>query len=164
MLTNKSRNPHLSDITRRSSVHDQCQQSIATNQIGESRIKAVIQDGRKKIQTLYPDGTQSIEEYDLHTDDLLARKWRRRSLIGLQRDWEYEVGEPTPSESVAKAISEQSDISLKESLDTPVIVRLDSQSHFGWTIRNLPYPKATYTIVLDGDCRKIIVKTSNHNI
>jgi hypothetical protein len=35
-----------------------------------------------------------VEEYDVHTDDLLVRKIRTKSNLGSWGGWNFEIGEP----------------------------------------------------------------------
>ncbi|XP_068590743.1 protein DPCD-like, partial [Cebidichthys violaceus] len=59
-----------------------------------SKKTALIHDGKRKIHFLFTDGKEMTEEYDLKTDELIVRKWRHKSTLGAQGQWEVEVGEP----------------------------------------------------------------------
>lgn len=43
----------------------------------------------------------------------------------------------------------------------PVFMRKDTPDRFEWRIRNLPYPKEVYTILIDHAKQEIVLKTSN---
>jgi len=57
--------------------------------------------GRRKIHFTLTDGTELCEEYDVKNNNLLLRKWRKRSQMGATRPWEIEVGEPDLSANMA---------------------------------------------------------------
>ena len=40
-------------------------------------------------------------------------------------------------------------------------MRKDTEDRFEWRIRNLPYPKETYTIEIDHNKQEVVLKTSN---
>nr|KAJ3420293.1 hypothetical protein HK105_005847 [Polyrhizophydium stewartii] len=137
----------------------------------------MLQNGRKRIHATYPDGRECIEEFCARTDDLLLRKWRKKTALGAWGEWEYEVGEPPRlvvaaggrASSGGSGLSgagsgpslAASDVLLAESATNPVVVRKDTRSHFVWRIRNLPWPKSTYSVSLDESASRIVVRTSN---
>lgn len=93
------------------------------------------------------------EEYDLRTNDLVVRKWKKMSTLGGTGKWEFEVGEQfAPRMLEAEG--------LMESNTNPIFVRKDTALSFQWRIRNLPYPLETYSVTCDPD-QNIIIKTSN---
>lgn len=53
---------------------------------------SIVQNGRRRITSSFPD-RESIEEYLLKTDELISRKWRNKSELGVWSDWVVEVGE-----------------------------------------------------------------------
>ena len=57
--------------------------------------------GKRKIHFTLGDGTELCEEYDVKTNDLLTRKWRKKSTLGGVKPWEIEVGEPDLPSSMA---------------------------------------------------------------
>ncbi|XP_026159831.1 protein DPCD isoform X2 [Mastacembelus armatus] len=121
-----------------------------------SKKTALIHDGKRKIHYLFTDGKEMAEEYDLKTDELIVRKWRNKSTLGGQGQWQIEVGEPL-ADPVA---SLNSDV-IKENCSNPVFMRKDTQTSFQWRIRNLPYPKDVYSVFAETSDRCIIIKTSN---
>ena len=50
---------------------------------------------------------------------------------------------------------------LRPSAANPVLVRVDRPHAFEWRIRNLPYPKATYSVSIDHEQRQVVVRTAN---
>uniref|UniRef100_A0A8D3EFL5 Protein DPCD n=1 Tax=Scophthalmus maximus TaxID=52904 RepID=A0A8D3EFL5_SCOMX len=121
-----------------------------------SRKTALIHDGKRKIHYLFTDGKEMAEEYDLKTDELIERKWRNKSTLGAQGQWQVEVGEPlaNPVASVDSGV-------MKEHCSNPVFMRRDTKSSFQWRIRNLPYPKDVFSVLVDPSDRCIVIKTSN---
>jgi len=97
------------------------------------------------------------EEYDLKSNELLVRKWRRKNKLGGVSSWEVEIGEEMSSIN-SKTIARKSFIS--ENSINPICSRLDSKKFFQWRIRNLPYPLTTYSLSIE-DEEKIVVRTTN---
>ncbi|KAM8843746.1 protein DPCD-like isoform X2 [Synchiropus splendidus] len=96
------------------------------------------------------------EEYDLKTDELIVRKWRHKSALGSQGQWQVEVGDPGPSLQA----SPEEEI-IKENSSNPVFTRKDTKNSFQWRIRNLPYPKDVFSVTASSSERCIIIRTSN---
>ncbi|KAL4639971.1 protein DPCD isoform X1 [Arapaima gigas] len=121
-----------------------------------SRKTALIHDGKRKVHYLFSDGKELAEEYDMATDELLVRKWRKKNTMGGQGPWEVEVGEPTPSiESVLEPNV------IKENCSNPLFMRKDTKMNFQWRIRNLPYPKDVYIVFVEPKERCCIIRTTN---
>ncbi|XP_032419197.1 protein DPCD [Xiphophorus hellerii] len=120
-----------------------------------SQKTALIQDGKRKIHYLFTDGKEMAEEYDLKTDELISRKWRQKSTLGVQGVWQVEVGEPV---NVPAALN--SDV-IKENCSNPVFTRKDTKTSFQWRIRNLPYAKDVFSVSMEPSERCIIIKTTN---
>uniref|UniRef100_A0A3B4VFY3 Protein DPCD n=1 Tax=Seriola dumerili TaxID=41447 RepID=A0A3B4VFY3_SERDU len=127
-----------------------------SNILKSSKKTALIHDGKRKIHYLFTDGKEMAEEYDLKTDELIVRKWRHKSTLGAQGQWQVEVGEPLAS----PVASLDSDV-IKENYSNPVFMRKDIKSSFQWRIRNLPYPKDVFNVSVEPSERCIIIKTSN---
>ncbi|CAH8443269.1 unnamed protein product [Schistosoma rodhaini] len=105
-----------------------------------------------KATVIIEDGLQMVEEYDLSTHNLLGKKFRSKTVLGGDGQWEYEVGEPLRREN---QFSEH----LMESPQAPLFIRSDVPRAFQWRIRNLPYPLDVYRIsVEDGN---ILLRTTN---
>ncbi|TKS69118.1 Protein DPCD [Collichthys lucidus] len=121
-----------------------------------SKKTALIHDGKRKIHYLFIDGKEMAEEYDLKTDELIVRKWRHKSTLGAQGQWQVEVGDPL----VVPVPSLDSDV-IKENCSNPVFTRKDTKTSFQWRIRNLPYPKDVFSVSVEPSERCIIIKTSN---
>ncbi|KAM5323486.1 protein DPCD isoform 1-T1 [Glossophaga mutica] len=117
---------------------------------------ALLQDGRRKVHYLFPDGKEMAEEYDEKTKELLVRKWRVKSALGALGQWQIEVGEPAPH-----GAGNLGPELIKESNANPIFMRKDTKVCFQWRIRNLPYPKDVYSVSVDRKERCIIVRTTN---
>jgi len=50
---------------------------------------------------------------------------------------------------------------LRPSATNPVFARKDRPHAFEWRVRNLPYPKPTYSVTVDTEQNQIVVRTSN---
>ncbi|KAH3705294.1 protein DPCD-like [Dreissena polymorpha] len=118
-----------------------------------SQKTCLIQDGRRKLHFTLQDGRELAEEYDINTQELVVRKWRRSSVLGGQGRWEFEVGEQLAPRSVNTE-------GLVESMSNPVFVRKDTSTAFQWRIRNLPYPLETYSMQCNQE-NNIVITTSN---
>ncbi|CAH8563984.1 unnamed protein product [Dicrocoelium dendriticum] len=110
--------------------------------------------GKRKFHFTFDDETELVEEYDAKSHCLLARKWKRRTPLGGESRWEYEVGEPPIQFSVADEIT--------ESNTNPRFSRMDTIKAFQWRIRNLPYPLDTYSIKLADNGQTLELKTRNN--
>eukprot|EP00756_Hemistasia_phaeocysticola_P049946 Hpha_TRINITY_DN24551_c0_g1::TRINITY_DN24551_c0_g1_i1::g.172596::m.172596/K20800/DPCD; protein DPCD len=116
---------------------------------------ALVQDGRKKVHSSFMDGTELVEEFDVVTDQLIVRKWRKPGTLGGEGNWVYEVGGERPE---AQKAAPGSDL-MRPSATQPVVVRKDTATHFEWRIRNLPPPKENYKVSVEGPC--VVVRTEN---
>ncbi|KAJ3025717.1 UNVERIFIED_CONTAM: hypothetical protein HDU68_006767 [Siphonaria sp. JEL0065] len=114
-------------------------------------------DGKNTIiHTLLADGTtEQIEEFDTKSNLLLTRKLRKKTLIGKEGPWIYEVGQEPASEVKIKTFMDE----ISESAGAPQVSRLDTLKEFVFRIRNLVYPLDVYNVTAEGD--KIVVRTSN---
>ncbi|XP_045294610.1 protein DPCD isoform X1 [Leopardus geoffroyi] len=117
---------------------------------------ALLQDGRRKVHYLFPDGKEMAEEYDEKSGELLVRKWRVKSALGALGQWQIEVGEP----ALPGAGSLGPEF-IKENNANPIFMRKDTKMNFQWRIRNLPYPKDVYSVCVDHKERCIVVRTTN---
>ncbi|XP_038678021.1 protein DPCD isoform X1 [Scyliorhinus canicula] len=117
---------------------------------------ALVQDGKKKVHYLFLDGSEMVEEYDVSNDQLIVRKWKRKSQLGSQGHWQVEVGE-----TFSGAVGNLEQQLIQESSSNPIFTRKDTKTSFQWRIRNLPYPKKVYSATIDPDQRCCIVRTSN---
>mmetsp|Transcript_9581 Transcript_9581/g.15722 ORF Transcript_9581/g.15722 Transcript_9581/m.15722 type:complete len:200 (-) Transcript_9581:131-730(-) len=119
---------------------------------------ALVSGNRKKIHTTYDDGSELVEEFDLQTDELLVRKFRRKTALGGDGPWVFEIGEPMKGDA-PNSLSANG--FLSESTSNPVVLRKDTEDSFQWRIRNLPYPKDVYNIRVDPVEKRIVIRTSN---
>ncbi|XP_076105082.1 protein DPCD-like [Mytilus galloprovincialis] len=119
----------------------------------------LLQDGRKKVHFTFSDGGEMAEEYDVRTDELLVRKWRKKlnnsfATKQTSEQWEYEIGEQLAPRNLESA-------GLIESLSNPIFVRKDSSTAFIGRVRNLPFPIETYMVTVDEDKKNIVIRTTN---
>lgn len=122
----------------------------------EPKRLCVRSEGRKKIHTTFPDGSEMAEEFDERTDVLLLRKVRKSAdVLGKESDWVFEVGQPP------EAVFDPHSDMLRASSSNPIFIRKDTPEHLQWRIRNLPYPANVYSITVDHDKQDIVVRTSN---
>jgi hypothetical protein len=112
-------------------------------------------DGRKKVHTTNPDGSELVEEFDERTDVLLLRKSRRPPALGGEGEWVFEVGQANE-----KAFDPHSDM-MRASSSNPIFLRKDTPEHFQWRVRNLAYPADVYSVTIDQERQQIVVRTSN---
>ncbi|KAM3865442.1 protein DPCD [Diretmus argenteus] len=124
--------------------------------IKSSTKTALIHDGKRKIHYLFTDGKEMTEEYDLKTDELLVRKWRSKSTLGAEGQWQIEIGE-----SLTSAYTSLDLEVIKENCLNPIFMRKDTKTSFQWRIRNLPYPKEVFSVSVEPSERCCIIKTSN---
>ncbi|KAL4231289.1 hypothetical protein ACF0H5_008869 [Mactra antiquata] len=118
-----------------------------------SQKTCMIQDGRRKLHFTLQDGRELAEEYNVKTNELVVRKWKKKSTLGGAGNWEYEVGEQLATKNIQAE-------GLMESNTNPIFVRKDTALSFQWRIRNLPYPIDTYNVTCD-DNQNIIIRTTN---
>lgn len=112
-------------------------------------------DGRKKVHTTHPDGTEMVEEFDERTDVLLLRKTRKSSTLGGEGEWVFEVGQ-----APERPFDSHSDV-IRASASNPIFLRKDTPECFQWRVRNLPYPANVYSVTIDHEKQQIVVRTSN---
>lgn len=110
--------------------------------------------GRRKVHYTFPDESEMVEEYDLQTDELLVRKRCGKTTLGAKSDWTYEVGEAPARVTIENDM-------MRPSSSNPTLVRKDRVNVFEWRIRNLPYPKPTYSVTVEAEARQIVVRTTN---
>ncbi|XP_078079157.1 protein DPCD isoform X1 [Mustelus asterias] len=117
---------------------------------------AVLQEGKRKVHYLFLDGSEMVEEYEVSNDQLIVRKWRQKSQLGSQGQWQIEMGE-----TFSGAVGNLEQQLIQESSSNPIFTRKDTKTSFQWRIRNLPYPKKVYSVSIEPDQRCCIVRTSN---
>lgn len=129
------------------------------------RVKqATISQGKKILCfELPPNYNEELyEEYDVITDELLLRKYRKKSTIGNYTPWEIEIGLGNNS-SNAGFVAEK-DL-MKEASSMPIISRKDTKEAIQFRIRNLNYPADVFSVTVDGgekgDPMTFVIRTSN---
>ena len=110
--------------------------------------------GRRKCHFTLPDESEVIEEYDLQTDELMLKKRRGKTVLGAQTEWIFEVGEAPARMTIENDM-------LRASSSNPTLTRKDRPHAFEWRVRNLPYPKATYSVTIDTEQNQIVIRTAN---
>ncbi|XP_061086657.1 protein DPCD isoform X1 [Conger conger] len=125
-----------------------------SDSLKEAKKTALLQDGKRKVHYLFSDGKEMVEEYDVKTDDLTVRKWRKKSTLGAQGPWEVEVGDTSP------VLTSEPHV-IMESSSNPVLMRKDTKTSFQWRVRNLPYPKEVYSISVEPEERCCVIRTTN---
>ncbi|XP_077992785.1 protein DPCD-like [Glandiceps talaboti] len=115
---------------------------------------ALVQDGRRKIHYLFKDGQEMAEEYDLKSNDLLVRKWKKKRVLGGEGKWDFEIGESLRPVNLDME-------PFRESSSNPMFSRKDTKLSFQWRIRNLPYSLDTYNVTVDQDNGCIMIRTTN---
>jgi len=129
--------------------------SAATWQYPEgTKMTTVTAGGCRKCHYTLPDDSEVVEEYHLQTDELLVRKRRSKTVLGALGEWVFEVGEPPARTTI------EGDM-LRVSASNPVLARKDRPHAFEWRVRNLPYPKPTYSVSIDKEQNQIVVRTAN---
>jgi hypothetical protein len=91
-----------------------------------------------------------------------VRKRRGKTVLGRQADWEVLYGDEDGLGASNSAARWNPDANpLKESSQNPLFSRKDTRDLFQWRIRNLPYPQDTYSINVEAESNKIVIRTSN---
>merc|ERR1712178_188065 len=119
-----------------------------------TKMTSMTSGGLKKCHYTLPDESEVVEEYAIQTDELMVRKRRTKTVLGALGEWIYEIGEPPARATIENDM-------LRPSNSNPILVRKDRPHAFEWRIRNLPYPKPTYTVTVDAENNQLIVRTSN---
>lgn len=119
-----------------------------------TKVSRMTSGARRKVHYTMPDESEMVEEYDIQTDELLVRKRRSKTVLGKEGEWVFEVGEAPARVTI------EGDM-LRASSSNPTLVRKDRPHAFEWRIRNLPYPKPTYSITIDPKEQQIVIRTTN---
>lgn len=112
-------------------------------------------DGKTKIHTTNPDGSEMVEEFEERTDKLLMRKTRAPTFLGGEGEWVYEVGQS--NEARFDPLADM----IVQSPSNPICTRKDTATHFQWRIRNCAFPTDVYGVSIDHGKQQIVVRTSN---
>ncbi|KAF6198936.1 hypothetical protein GE061_006959 [Apolygus lucorum] len=117
----------------------------------------IIQDGKRKVHYKFNDNEEMAEEYNMQTDVLVRRAWRRRGALKKDGDWEVEMGDPEPM-----AVQNLgSGIGLMEANNMPYVVKRITKGNIEWRIRNLHFPLETYSVSANPTENCITVRTTN---
>lgn len=119
-----------------------------------TKVSRMTSGNRRKVHYTLPDESELVEEFELQTDELLVRKRRSKTVLGKDGEWVFEVGEPPARVTI------EGDL-LRPSSSNPILVRKDRPHAFEWRIRNLPYPKPTYSVTIDPKEQQIVIRTVN---
>uniref|UniRef100_UPI00398EF180 protein DPCD n=1 Tax=Pristiophorus japonicus TaxID=55135 RepID=UPI00398EF180 len=122
----------------------------------QAKKTAAVQEGKRKVHYLFPDGRELVEEYEVSNDQLTVRKWKQKNTLRSPGQWQFEVGE-----AFSRAVGGLEQQLIQESSSNPIFTRKDTISSFQWRIRNLPYPRKVYSATIDPAERCCIVRTSN---
>ncbi|XP_060082437.1 protein DPCD-like [Ylistrum balloti] len=125
------------------------------SQLNSAHKTCIVQEGRRKIHFTFTDGNEMAEEYDQRSGELVIRKWRRKGTFGSKgTTWDFEIGE----QLLPKNLDSEG---MMESSSNPIFVRKDTKEAFQWRIRNIPYPLQVYSVTVDDDKHKLVIRTSN---
>ncbi|KAK3750780.1 hypothetical protein QZH41_015325, partial [Actinostola sp. cb2023] len=114
----------------------------------------LVQDGKRKVHYTFADHTEMVEEYLVASGELLVRKLKKKSTIGKEGKWEFEVGE-----ELRQGNTESEHI--MENRNNPMVARKDTLKAFQWRVRNLSYPVDVYSVTVSDDKTAVIIRTSN---
>ncbi|GMH44874.1 hypothetical protein BSKO_12831 [Bryopsis sp. KO-2023] len=114
---------------------------------------AINSRGKRILQTTFPDGSELVEEYSLHTGDILIRKRKRSNVLSKTSEWEYLHGDEDEQHNASSG--------LAPSHQNPKFCRKDTEGEFRWRIRNLPYPSDIFKVHTDTKTRDVIISTVN---
>ncbi|KAL6446286.1 hypothetical protein ACFW04_001116 [Cataglyphis niger] len=110
--------------------------------------------GRRKVHFLLENGEEMVEEYNIDTNVVVRRIWKKKNSFGTDQGWIVEIGDPEPKENNVEKEG------IQESSNTPFVTQRITKTSLEWRIRNLPYPSNVYSITAEKD-NTITVRTSN---
>eukprot|EP00792_Barthelona_sp_PAP020_P014014 TRINITY_DN961_c0_g1_i1.p1 TRINITY_DN961_c0_g1~~TRINITY_DN961_c0_g1_i1.p1 ORF type:complete len:201 (-),score=42.14 TRINITY_DN961_c0_g1_i1:123-725(-) len=122
--------------------------------VGEGKTTSMIQNDRRIVHTTYPNKSELVEEYEIQTNKLVVRKWRQPTFLGGEGEWVFEIGQAT------KVFNPYNDL-LAPSNKNPQFYRADTNTHFVFRVRNVPWPQSNFTITIDEEEQKILIRTKN---
>lgn len=125
---------------------------------------AINKDGVQRIQSVFPDGSECIEDFDIKTQLCIMRKWRRVSKLGRLTDWEVEIGEEAPRQGALQGSQQgpqRAEIvaGLYVAGGTPQVVRQDVDEFFVFRITNMPWEESNYIVHVEEN--DIVLRTAN---
>ncbi|KAK9885027.1 hypothetical protein WA026_009251 [Henosepilachna vigintioctopunctata] len=125
------------------------------NELRDAKKSAIVDNFLKKVHYHLKDERELVEEYNLQTNIVTRRAWRKKDTIGNDNAWEIELGDPGENFQVENIPV------IKENNSQPSISRRNTQINLEWRIRNLPYPIETYSVTCNDDKKNLTVRTSN---
>nr|CAI5851876.1 unnamed protein product [Callosobruchus analis] len=118
----------------------------------------IVDRNLKKIHYAFENGEEMVEEYNLETNVITRRAWKRKGELEGEGKWDIEIGDPEPN------YEKKDEEVIKESPNQPFVSRRITKLNLEWRIRNLPYPLNTYSVTVDNDCNGggcLVVRTTN---
>lgn len=115
-------------------------------------------DGRVRLQSRWPadpEQVELIEEFQIQGRDraiMTLRKWRMEDRLKGMQPWLVEFGQ-APGQSSAGMISENASNPAWHAFDTP--------DAWEWHVTNIPYPKETYSVSVNQEEEKLVLRTTN---
>ncbi|KAA3675820.1 protein DPCD [Paragonimus westermani] len=106
-----------------------------------------------KKTAILQDGIRLFDLPERNCVHCSARKWKRKTPLGGDGPWEFEVGE---SPSLFAGMEE-----ISEANTNPRFGRSDTSKAFQWRVRNMPYPLNVYSVQVDSGDNTLVLKTSN---
>lgn len=55
--------------------------------------------GKRKVHILFEDGKEMVEEYNMDTNVVVRRLWKKKNNFGTDIGWDVEIGDPEPKEN-----------------------------------------------------------------
>mmetsp|Transcript_15800 Transcript_15800/g.23807 ORF Transcript_15800/g.23807 Transcript_15800/m.23807 type:complete len:201 (+) Transcript_15800:2602-3204(+) len=128
---------------------------MSFNPQGKATTTSMVVGSRRKHHTSWADGSEMVEEFDIASKRLVLRKIRWKSKLGKLSNWKLLIGEPEK-----KLFNPMKDL-IAKSNSNPEFIQQDTQTHFQWRIRNLPYDKSVYQLSIDKNRQQIVLRTTN---
>lgn len=125
------------------------------SQLRNAKKSCLVENNLKKIHYHLSNGQEMVEEYNLDTNVLTRRAWKRKTELKNEDQWDIEVGDPNP------VYNTNENIMIKENSNQPFVSRRYTKTSLEWRIRNLPYPIETYSVTVDLDDKCLTVRTTN---
>ena len=133
---------------------------------GEGTTSTAVAAGKRRFHTTFKDGAECVEEFDLRSNEITSRRWRQKTVLGVDGPWEVEIGDPPSASSAGgggggDAASMFGGMSLSASSTNPVFCPREVREAWEWRVRNLPYPTETYSVTLDEEKDQLVLRTTN---
>lgn len=125
------------------------------SQLKDAKKTCLIENNLKKIHYDLGNGKELVEEYNINTNVLTRRAWKRKTELKSEDQWDIEIGDPEPIYNI------EENILIRENSSQPFVSRRYTRKNLEWRIRNLPYPIETYSVTVDHDDKCLVVRTSN---